>query len=58
MIKKFNDYNSIKQTSVISAFPGCGKSHYFRENKDKSILDSDSSKFDKSNFPEKGSKQY
>ncbi len=38
-------------TKVISAFPGCGKSHFFRENKDKIVLDSDSSKFDKSQFP-------
>jgi len=40
-----------KDTLVISAFPGCGKSHYFRENIDKIVLDSDSSKFDKSDFP-------
>ena len=39
-------------TKVISAFPGCGKSHYFRENKDKVVLDSDSSNFDKSLFPQ------
>jgi len=35
----------MKKTIVISAFPGCGKSHFFRENKDKIILDSDSSLF-------------
>lgn len=40
-----------KKTRVISAFPGCGKSHYFRENKDLIVLDSDSSTFDKSDFP-------
>ncbi len=51
-LKKYNEYNSEKETLIISAFPGCGKSHYFRENKDKIIvLDSDSSKFDKSDFP-------
>jgi len=38
-------------TMIISAFPGCGKSHYFRNNKDKIVLDSDSSTFDKSDFP-------
>ena len=40
-----------KHSKIISAFPGCGKSHYFRESKDKTVLDSDSSKFDKSDFP-------
>ena len=39
------------KAKIISAFPGCGKSHYFRESKDKTVLDSDSSKFDKSDFP-------
>jgi hypothetical protein len=38
-------------TRIISAFPGCGKSHYYRENKDLIVLDSDSSTFDKSDFP-------
>lgn len=51
MIKKFNQYNNSKNTLVISAFPGCGKSHFFRQNKDKIVLDSDSSTFDKSDFP-------
>jgi len=50
-LKKYNEYNSQKDTLVLSAFPGCGKSHYFRENTDKIVLDSDSSKFDKSDFP-------
>lgn len=50
-LKKYNEYNSHKETLIVSAFPGCGKSHYFRENKDKIVLDSDSSKFDKSDFP-------
>jgi len=36
-----------KNTQVISAFPGCGKSFIFKNNKDKNkvILDSDSSEF-------------
>jgi hypothetical protein len=49
-IKKFNEH-LVKKTLVISAFPGCGKSHFFRNNKDKEVLDSDSSKFDKAHFP-------
>ena len=49
-IKRFSE-NLEKQTLVISAFPGCGKSHMYRNNEDKIILDSDSSKFDKSDFP-------
>lgn len=51
MIREFMLDNDKKETLVISAFPGCGKSHFFRENKDKIVLDSDSSKFDKSYFP-------
>jgi hypothetical protein len=50
-LKKFNEHN-LKSTIVISAFPGCGKSHLFRNKGDKHILDSDSSKFDKSQFPQ------
>ena len=50
-VKKFNEHNSI-DTLVLSAFPGCGKSHLFRNKGDKKILDSDSSTFDKSQFPE------
>lgn len=49
-IKRFSE-NLEKQTLVISAFPGCGKSHMYRNNEGKIILDSDSSKFDKSDFP-------
>ena len=43
-----------KDTLVVSAFPGTGKSYYFKKNKSKTfkILDSDSSKFDKKYFPE------
>lgn len=48
-IKKFNEHN--KSTLIISAFPGCGKSHMFRNQNDRIILDSDSSTFDKSDFP-------
>ena len=46
-IKNFNEHS----TKVISAFPGCGKSHYFKNCSDKIVLDSDSSTFDKSDFP-------
>jgi hypothetical protein len=49
-LKKFNEHSQLN-TMVISAFPGCGKSHYFRSNKNKIVLDSDSSTFDKSDFP-------
>lgn len=48
-VKKYDDY---KNTQIISAFPGCGKSHLYKNNGDKIILDSDSSKFDKTNFPQ------
>jgi hypothetical protein len=51
-LKKFNEHISAKKTIIISAFPGCGKSHLFRNKGDKQILDSDSSKFDKSHFPQ------
>lgn len=40
---------------IISAFPGTGKSYMYNKNMFSSkhiILDSDSSKFDKSNFPD------
>jgi hypothetical protein len=47
-IKKFSD---LSNTLVVSAFPGCGKTHLFNTS-DKVILDSDSSKFDKTNFPQ------
>lgn len=38
-------------TKIISAFPGTGKTFLFN-NTEKKILDSDSSKFDKSKFPQ------
>ena len=41
----------MKNTILLSAFPGTGKSYLF-ENSKLSVLDSDSSKFDKSKFPE------
>ena len=50
-VKKFNEHSAV-DTLVVSAFPGCGKSHLFRNKGDKKILDSDSSTFDKSQFPE------
>ncbi len=40
------------KTKVYSAFPGVGKTTYFNTT-DKNVLDSDSSKFDKKNFPSK-----
>jgi len=53
-IKKFQDKNNneIKSTILLSAFPGTGKSHLFKNNKNLKILDSDSSTFDKKDFPE------
>ena len=39
------------KTIIISAFPGVGKT-YFSENIDLKVKDSDSSKFDKKNFPQ------
>jgi hypothetical protein len=50
-VKRFNEHNSV-ETLVVSAFPGCGKSHLFRNKGEKKILDSDSSTFDKSHFPQ------
>ena len=55
-MKNFSQHlaEASKETKLISAFPGTGKSHFFREAKDgdKVVLDSDSSEFDKSEFPE------
>ena len=43
----------MKNTIVISAFPACGKTYAFNNFQDSySILDSDSSKFDKTYFPD------
>jgi two-component SAPR family response regulator len=43
----------MKETQLISAFPGTGKSYYYHSDymPDGFCLDSDSSTFDKSNFP-------
>lgn len=39
--------------NIISAFPGTGKTHFFNAMRDRvSIADSDSSQFDKAQFPE------
>ena len=38
-------------SKVISGFPGIGKSYYTKNNSSLLVSDSDSSKFDKSNFP-------
>lgn len=46
MYKKLSE----SPTMIISAFPGTGKSHFFRTSNLK-VLDSDSSKFDKKEFP-------
>lgn len=43
----------MSKTIIISAFPACGKTHFFNENKETiKVLDSDSSTFDKSGFPQ------
>ena len=39
------------KTKLISAFPGTGKSHFYNTS-NLDVLDSDSSTFDKSNFPQ------
>jgi hypothetical protein len=41
----------MKRTILCSAFPGCGKSTYFK-NTELDVLDSDSSTFDKAEFPQ------
>jgi len=41
----------MRNTKIISAFPGTGKTHLFN-NTDLFVLDSDSSYFDKSKFPQ------
>lgn len=38
------------QTLIVSGFPGTGKSHFFNSST-RTVLDSDSSTFDKSDFP-------
>lgn len=49
MMLKFD--NVKKKATLMSAFPGTGKSYLFK-NSDKKVLDSDSSKFDKKYFPD------
>jgi len=41
----------MKQTKIYSCFPGTGKTHFFKNEKNLSVLDSDSSTFEKSYFP-------
>lgn len=51
--KTLSVFMSKQYATVISAFPGTGKSYFFQKFKDKvEIHDSDSSTFDKDNFPE------
>jgi hypothetical protein len=43
------------KTKIYSAFPGCGKTTFYKNSITKSnklVMDSDSSTFDKSNFPQ------
>lgn len=44
----------MKETKVVSGFPGVGKSYLFNKAKEDNlvVLDSDSSKFDKKHFPQ------
>ena len=54
-LKSFQLFESTNNdTLLVSAFPGCGKSHFFKTKNTPSytILDSDSSTFDKSDFPD------
>lgn len=52
LIEKSNLVFNDEQAKLVSAFPGTGKSYIFNNVKDKVILDSDSSKFDKEYFPD------
>lgn len=51
-MEKVNNFEEFikNKTQLISAFPWTGKSHFFK-NSTKNVLDSDSSTFDKSDFP-------
>lgn len=43
----------MKETKIICGFPGIGKTHFFENNTEYSVIDSDSSKFSKEkDFPE------
>lgn len=44
-LNQSKNLTNMKNTLIISGFPGIGKSYFFRKNKDKIVLDSDSSKF-------------
>lgn len=46
-----NENDTVKSTILVSAFPGCGKSYLTENSGDYTVLDSDSSTFDKSDFP-------
>lgn len=50
--KRVKELAGISDTKLVSAFPGCGKSYFFKNNKELNTLDSDSSGFDKRNFPD------
>lgn len=50
--KRIKELAGISDTKLVSAFPGCGKSYFYKNNKDLKVLDSDSSTFDKRSFPE------
>lgn len=57
IIKGYNKtYNNLLEsdTIIISAFPGCGKTYFYENMKESGlkVIDSDSSTFDKSEFPE------
>jgi hypothetical protein len=41
----------MRKTKIISGFPGTGKTHFYINETKLHVLDSDISKFDKSNFP-------
>jgi hypothetical protein len=51
-----NNNNNMKKdnqkTKLCSAFPGVGKTHFYKNINNMLVLDSDSSKFDKSKFPQ------
>ena len=47
-----NKMNKNIDTRVISAFPGCGKSYFYRNCINKIAMDSDSGTFDKTKFPQ------
>lgn len=56
VIDKYNTYRNILEadTLIVSAFPGCGKTYFYNQMKDSglNVIDSDSSTFDKADFPD------